>query len=51
MVVGVCVGVLVGLTVGVNVGVTVFVGVGVCVIGTIHPTINDHCVSTSPLST
>ena len=29
----------------------VFVGVGVCVNGIIHPTINDHSVSISPLST
>ena len=35
----------------VTVGVTVGVGVGVGVNGIIHPTINDHNVSISPLST
>ena len=44
-------GVFVGVIVGVFVGVIVGVGVGVCVNGIIHPTINDHNVSTSPLST
>jgi hypothetical protein len=42
----VCDGVKLGVAVGVAVGVIVFVGVGVGVIGTIHPTINDHNVST-----
>ena len=42
---------MLGVAVGVAVGVFVFVGVGVGVIGTIHPTINDHNVSTSLLST
>jgi hypothetical protein len=47
----VCVGVIVGVIVGVAVGVTDLVGVGVGVNGTIHPTMNDHNVSTSLLST
>jgi hypothetical protein len=47
----VCDGVKLGVAVGVAVGVIVFVGVGVGVIGTIHPTMNDHNVSTSLLST
>jgi hypothetical protein len=42
----VCDGVKLGVAVGVAVGVIVFVGVGVGVIGTIHPTMNDHNVST-----
>ena len=41
-----CDGVKLGVAVGVAVGVIVFVGVGVGVIGTIHPTMNDHNVST-----
>ena len=45
------VGVVLGVAVGVAVGVMVLVGVGVGVIGTIQPTINDHNVSTSLLST
>ena len=49
--VGVCVNVGVGVNVVVTVGVTEFVGVGVGVNGIIHPTMNDHNVSTSPLST
>ena len=40
------VGVIVDVFVGVGVGVIVFVGVGVGVNGTIHPTMNDHNVST-----